>query len=174
MNIVAGLKSYEYTEDSWAYLQLKVEAAESILADEFLVQSDVNVGMFQLYDALYKTLEFSGDLTALQSAIDEAKAVNPAFYTDYSYADYKALLDDAESYMTQSFKTYEEVKAKAAALKESKKYLVEKIAEGKEFMEEKPSVEPLDKEKPGCNSSLALGGITGILLFAIGIFLKKR
>lgn len=174
LNIVAGLKSYEYTEDSWAYLQLKVEAAESILADEFLVQSDVNVGMFQLYDALYKTLEFSGDLTALQSAIDEAKAVNPAFYTDYSYADYKALLDDAESYMTQSFKTYEEVKAKAAALKESKKYLVEKIAEGKEFMEEKPSVEPLDKEKPGCNSSLALGGITGILLFAIGIFLKKR
>ena len=59
-------------------------------------------------------------------------------------------------------------------MKESKKYLVEKIAEGKEFMEEKPSVEPLDKEKPGCNSSLALGGITGILLFAIGIFLKKR
>ncbi len=175
LNLAASLHSYEYTEDSWAYLQLKVEAAESILADEFLVQSDVNVGMFQLYDAIYKTLAFSGDLSVLQGAIDEAKAVDSALYTDYSYADYKTLLDDAESYMEQSFKTYDEVKARAAALKEAKKYLVKKTAEEKEFTEEKPFIEPVIKvETKGCQSTLKLGGLAGIFLFVVAAFIKKR
>ncbi len=174
LDIVAGLNYYEYTEASWQNLQERAAAAESILADEFLVQSDVNVGMFQLYDAIYRDLVFSGDLSELEAAVEEGKALDASAYTDYSWADYKAVLEDAESYLAQSFKTYDEVRAKAAALREAKDYLVEKMAAGNEFSGEKPEIEAVIDTRAGCGSALGLSAFAGVLLLGAVLTFKKR
>lgn len=177
LKVAENLNPYEYTAESWEYLQLKAAAARSILEDEFLVQSDINVGMFQLYDALYSYLVFNGDLSVLREAIDEAKAVDAALYTDYSYADYKAALDDAEAYMAQSFKTYAEVKEKAEALKAARKYLVEKPAAAVGgFEAEKPEISRVVKVSFGCGSSVKAEvlSVFGVLLLAAYAIFKKR
>ena len=179
INIANGLNSYEYTEDSWQYLQQKVEAAQDILNNPFLVQSDVNVGMFQLYDAIYKYLVYVGNLNDLETALAVAKSVSADNYTEYSYAKYNEVVVAAEEYFKQSFKTFAGVEEQVTLLNNAKKLLVEKANDVPTLEIEKPEIEINNgnNNNDGATQSCA-GGIateTGVitLLGLAALKLKK-
>ena len=111
---------------TWEYFQNKLGAAKDIVNDEFLAQSDVNVGSFQLYDAIY-ALNYIGDTSVLTLAISNARAVNGDDYTAASYAKYQELIAAAEDYMAQTFKRPEDMNAIAQELN-AKSMLLPKIS----------------------------------------------
>lgn len=163
LSIAAGLNEHEYSAETWEYLQLKVDAAKSILADPFLVQSDINVGMFQLYDAIYG-MQFTADISALTQAIEDAKAVDAAMYQTPGYTALSQAIEEAEAFMNAKLKTYACALECEAALKNAMSKLIEKIPViGVEV--KKPVIEPVVEPVPGeaaaekgCNSSAAGGG----------------
>jgi len=171
ISIANGLHSYEYTEESWEYLQLKVEAAEDILADPFLVQSDINVGMFQLYDAIYKFLVYAGDLTELNEAIAQANALDPAEYTEYSWVDYAAVIAEAEAYQAQTFKTVKGVEDQVKALKEAEKLLVKTATVQPELEITVPNVEPTTNS---CNAGIGAEAGVAAMALAVAALVKGK
>ncbi|MBP5308748.1 MAG: chitobiase/beta-hexosaminidase C-terminal domain-containing protein, partial [Clostridia bacterium] len=172
LDLAKTLNSYEYTAESWDYLQLKAEAAESILADEFLVQSDVNVGMFQLYDAIYKYLVYIGDTTELNTAIAEASALKENEYTAYSFSDFVKVLEEVTEYNEGTFKTYAGVNENIRKLKVAESKLV-KLNVNDEFSGEKPSLEPTKPSSSsgvkGCNSSAGSASAAGIGVVTVAL-----
>ncbi len=77
VEIARGLDPENFTEDSFAQILSKTEAAEDMLLDPFLVQSDLGVGVFQLYDAIYKYAVSTVDKASLAEAIREATGALP-------------------------------------------------------------------------------------------------
>lgn len=175
--VAESLNAYEYEEESWNQLQLKVEAANDILNNEFLAQSDVNVGMFQLYDAIYKYLVYIGDVSELQAAIDSANAIDLSKYESYSTENFQAVLATAQAYLDGTFKTYEGVLDEIERLEAATDALVEKqTAVGNEFVGGLPTIEEVKAETKGCGASLAgMGGVAAVLT-AVGAaaVLKKK
>ncbi len=178
LSVAASLNEYEYDEESWYQLQLKIAAAEDILANEFLAQSDVNVGMFQLYDAIYKNLVYVGNTDDLAAAIDSAKAIDLTKYETYSTEPVTAAIAEAEAYMQGTFKTYDGVLAQVEALAAAEEALVEKATAGSDgFTGNAPTIEtPVVEPADGCGSSLAGIGGAAIALAAAGVavVLKKK
>lgn len=162
--VAASLNENEYTADSWAALQLKVDAMKDLLANRFLVQSDINVGMFQLYDALYTNLVYAGETTSLSNAIADAKAVDATLYEAYSLSDYNKVIETAEAYLAQNLKTYAGVEEQVARLTAAKKALVSKTADGTVFDGEKPELEKVPSSG-SCSGSV--GGSAAALGFAL-------
>lgn len=177
INIANGLNSYEYTEESWQYLQQKVEAAKDILSNPFLVQSDVNVGMFQLYDAIYKYLVYVGSLNDLETALASAKAISGEGYTESSYAKYLAVVTTAEEYLTQSFKTFAGVEEQVNLLKSASTLLKVETQDVPTLEIEKPEIEvPTINTAESCSSGIATqtGVMTALALVALKLKKDKK
>ena len=172
--LAASLNENEYTADSWQYLQLKVQAMWDILADRFLVQSDVNVGMFQLYDAIYKYLVYAGDTSSLETAIADAEKTDASAYTEYSYADLRQAIEEAKTYYGQTFKTYAGTEKMIAALAAAKKGLVKAPAEVPSFDETKPELKPVTAEGDGCQSSASGSAAAALAAAGIAVIKKKK
>lgn len=176
LSVAASLNENEYTAESWEYLRLKVEAMNSILNNKFLVQSDVNVGMFQLYDAIYKYLVYAGDTAELDEAIAGAEALDKTAYTDYSYADFDKVIMEAKEYAAQSLKTFAGIKAQAENLAKAEKKLVKKSSVAPVFDGEKPEIKDIaaDSGKKGCSSSAGGLGVTAALGAAAAAVIKRK
>lgn len=176
LSVAASLNENEYTAESWEYLRLKVEAMNSILNNKFLVQSDVNVGMFQLYDAIYKYLVYAGDTAELDEAIAGAEALDKTAYTDYSYADFDKVLKEAKEYAAQSLKTFAGIKAQTENLAKAEKKLVKKSSVVPVFDGEKPEIKDIaaDSGKKGCSSSAGGLGVTAALGAAAAAVIKRK
>ncbi len=185
LSVAAGLNSYEYSEESWEQLQLKIDAAKDILANEFLAQSDVNVGMFQLYDAIYKNLVYIGDTGELAAAINSAKMIDLTEYEAYSVAPFEAAIAEAQAYLDGTFKTYEGVLDQIDALVEAEEGLVEKGADDNAgdgtdnvFQGSAPTINAPagDSAKGGCGSSIATlsGAALALATVAGAVVLKKK
>lgn len=171
--VAASLNENEYTAESWEYLQLKVEAMNSILNNKFLVQSDVNVGMFQLYDAIYKNLVYAGDTEELDAAIAKAEALNKSDYTDYSYADFEAALNEAKEYKKQTLKTFAGIKAQAENLAKAEKKLVKNVQSAPVFDGEKPEIKDI-AGAAGCSSAAGGAGVTAALGAVAAAIIKRK
>ena len=175
LSVAASLNENEYTAESWEYLQLKVEAMNSILNNKFLVQSDVNVGMFQLYDAIYKSLVYAGDTAELDEAIAKAEALDKTAYTDYSYADFDKVLKEAKEYAAQSLKTFAGIKAQAENLAKAEKKLVKTSSVAPVFDGEKPEIKDISGGgAAGCSSSAGGLGVTAALGAAAAAVIKRK
>lgn len=175
LSVAASLHENEYTAESWEYLQLKVEAMNSILNNKFLVQSDVNVGMFQLYDAIYKYLVYAGDTAELDEAIAKAEALDKTAYTDYSYADFDKVLKEAKEYAAQSLKTFAGIKAQAENLAKAEKKLVKTSSVAPVFDGEKPEIKDIPGGgAAGCSSSAGGFGVTAALGAAAAVVIKRK
>ena len=153
---------------------LACPATNSILNNKFLVQSDVNVGMFQLYDAIYKYLVYAGDTAELDEAIAKAEALDKTAYTDYSYADFDKVLKEAKEYAAQSLKTFAGIKAHAENLAKAEKKLVKKSSVAPVFDGEKPEIKDISGGAAGCSSSAGGLGVTAALGAAAAAVIKRK
>lgn len=165
LELAASLQENEYTAESWQYLQLKVSAMNDILANRFLVQSDVNVGMFQLYDAIYKYLVYAGDTTGLDQAIAAAEEIDETRYADYSYAELRLAIENAKAYRDQTFKTYAGVTEATSAIAAATENLIA-LSQKETFSGEKPEIRDIPISV-GCSSS-ASGTAAAAMLASVG------
>mgnify|MGYP001015502440 CR=1 FL=1 len=170
LEIAYALNQTDFTVETWNYLQIKIEAAEAILEDEFLVQSDINVGMFQLYDAIYG-LENILDKTDLVNKIKEIKAIEEGAYTNYSYQKLQEAIKKAEEVRDNVLASSADIAISLNNLNNAKKALETKIE----------VIEPLPApvlEKPvakGCknNSSFLFVFLSLVSAFGFLFFRKK-
>ena len=175
LKIAASLNENEYTAESWEYLQLKIDAMNSILNNQFLVQSDVNVGSFQLFDAIYTNLVYAGDTDELDAAIARASALKKDDYTDYSYTDFEAVLNEAKEYKEQSLKTFAGLKAQAENLAKAEKKLVKKAQTAPVFEGEKPEIKDVGETgNGGCSSAAGGAGVTAALGAVAAVIIKRK
>ncbi len=175
LKIAASLNENEYTAESWEYLQLKIDAMNSILNNQFLVQSDVNVGSFQLFDAIYTNLVYAGDTDELDAAIARAAALKKDDYTDYSYTDFEAVLNEAKEYKGQSLKTFAGLKAQAENLAKAEKKLVKKAQTAPVFEGEKPEIKDVGETgNGGCSSAAGGAGVTAALGAVAAVIIKRK
>ena len=176
LKLADTLHENEYTPESWEYLMLKKEAMESILGNKFLVQSDVNVGMFQLYDAIYKYLVYAGETTELDNAIAKAEALKENDYTAYSYADFKVALGEAKAYSGQTLKSFAGIKEQVEKLTKAEKKLVLKTQDAPVFDGEKPELKGVSGGEvgEGCKSSAGGIGATAALGAVAAAIVKKK
>ena len=175
LKIAASLNENEYTAESWEYLQLKIDAMNSILNNQFLVQSDVNVGSFQLFDAIYTNLVYAGDTDELDAAIARAAALKKDDYTDYSYTDFEAVLNEAKEYKEQSLKTFAGLKAQAENLAKAEKKLVKKAQTAPVFEGEKPEIKDVGETgNGGCSSAAGGAGVTAALGAVAAVIIKRK
>ncbi len=176
--VAESLNEYEYEEESWRQMQLKVDAAKDIIADEFLGNTELNFAGSQLSTAIYSGLIYIGDVSGLEEALATAKAIDLTKYEAYSTALFTAALAEAEAYMQATFKTYDGVLAQVEALAAAEETLVEKATAGSDgFTGNAPTIEtPVVEPADGCGSSLAGIGGAAIALAATGVavVLKKK
>lgn len=169
LDLAKSLSEVEYTAESWEYLQLKVQAAEAILADPFMVQSDVNVGMFQLYDAIYDYLVFTADTSALEKAIADAEAVDGTQYMQATYDVMMQVVAEAKEFMASTFKTYAQVLDYAEAIALAKKNLVQ--LEGDVSLDAEA---PVLTRIPVCAGSASGAAIAIVVAAAAVVAARKR
>ena len=98
----------DYTADSWANFALKLQAAKELDADPFMVQNDIGVTHFQLFDAM-KALVSQADRTSLEAAVKAAEAVEGKEYTASSYEALQTVLDQAQSVLNASASLQDEI-----------------------------------------------------------------
>ena len=94
------LNESDYTEESWANLELELQESKELLAKTDLLESEAAEQITHLTEAI-KTLvkkesPVSVDTSALEAAITEAKALKEADYTSDSWKAFQSALTDAQ------------------------------------------------------------------------------
>ena len=115
------LNEEDYTEESWANLVAALQDALAVYEDEEATQEEVDAALAALIaaiEALVPAEEEPGevDKTALGAKIDEALELNEEDYTEESWANLVAALQDALAVYEDENATQEEVDAALAAL----------------------------------------------------------
>lgn len=168
--IAARLNKSDFTEESWEYLQIKIEAAESILADEFLVQSDINVGMFQLFDAIYGLVSVL-DRTEITSEIEKAKVIERDGYTEYSYQKLQKAIETAEEVRDNVLASSADFAQAITNLVNAQKGLEKEI----EVVSPLPAPTNGKTKPAGCKNKASLAVLLSIgSLLAFGLFAFRR
>ena len=158
-----GLQRGDYTAPTWATLEQKLAAAEDMLSNPFLVESDLGVGLFQLYDAIHG-LESVADKSILRSTAEAAEAINADEYSESSYAALQSALSSAKAVLEDTAASSEEIENAVEALKAALSGLQANYAETPSSLPEKPaSVEKSAgaEEPSGCGSALGAESILG-------------
>lgn len=166
------LNPSDFTPETFETVRVKLEAAESILADPYLVQSDIGVGVFQLYDAMYLYLVSVVDKSALETAISQAQAVvEVGGYTELSMQNIQNAIARAQTVLEDNLAGSVRVSDAITALNRA---CQQAISEEKVVQKgEKPTVQDFNAES-GCGSVVGeTFAAVGIALGA-GMLLKKR
>jgi len=116
-----GLNEEDYTEESWANLVAALQDALAVYEDEEATQEEVDAALAALIaaiEALVPAEEEPGevDKTALLAKIEYAQGLNEEDYTEESWANLVAALQDALAVYEDENATQEEVDAALAAL----------------------------------------------------------
>ncbi len=118
-----ALKEADYTAESWAPLKAALVAARATLADPDATQAQVDAAAKALKDAANALVRLV-DTSALEAAIQVAKQVNKANYTEESYKAMQEALQDAEAVLADEAHTQAQVDAATKALKDAINSLV--------------------------------------------------
>lgn len=175
IELADSLDPNNYTEESYNGVVLKRDAAVAMINNPYLSQSDIGVGLFQLYDAIYINLESVVDRTEIKNAINEAEAIlEKNNYTQVSR-------QKIESEIERAKRVSEDIlsdKAQITQVKSSLKQAVESgiILSGIKLPYEKPQIsENNDFKNKGCNSSAdGLASAAGMLVAAVAAMLMKK
>ncbi len=168
-----SLNAADYTPATWETVRVKLEAAEAILDDPYLVQSDIGVGVFQLYDAIYIYLVSVVDKSDLQAAIAEAKEfVAEGNYTSVSVQKLNQAIADAEAVEADKLAGEADVNEAINALDRAQKLAISEETVVSTL--EKPTVQSYGEDS-GCGSTVAGGALAGVAAaLGAGLLLKKR
>lgn len=166
-----SLRASDFSSASWTQMINKVAAAEDMLSDPFLVQSDLGVGSFQLFDALNALVSTVDKNELIAETNDE---VNLQDYTEYSALVYSQAMTDALSVINDKFASDADVDLALQNLHSAKLKLKTKIV---------PSAEvetPTFNEPTTVNQTLfvllgvGIGTIVSAIGIAVAILLRKR
>jgi hypothetical protein len=143
----------DYTAESWEYLELKVEAAEAILTNEFMVQSDVNVGSFQLYDAIHALVSVV-DKSVLTNKLATAQAIQKGNYTDFTFGNLTQAIAKAEAVLQDEFTSSSDLAEAINDLESAQRALENSIVISDPFSEPADLNIP-DPTETGCGNPVA-------------------
>ena len=114
--LAESLDEEEFTAESWAKMYSLYLAAKEIAMDKSLSQNAVDVGSFQLEDAI-NALERAGIIkTVLNAQLERARAVVASEYTAASYEVLKNAISYAEQVLATGLSTQEELDGAANML----------------------------------------------------------
>ena len=151
-----SLDSQNFTPESWEQMIIKLEAAEALLADPFMVQNDIGVGVWQLYDEIYGLVSIL-DRTSLRTAIDRAiEEADSGIYTAVSEQNLRAAIENAELTYTNSLASAADLAAAQAIVEKAERDAVTLSAV--KSPAQRPDDVAVSTEKKGCGSSAALLG----------------
>lgn len=117
-----GIDGTRYTPESYDAVSKALAAALQVLDDSQASQQDVDEAFTVLDKAVKALVEVSvnppvqTDKSALEAAVDAAKAVDSSKYTEESYAALKAVLDAADAVLLDPHAAQESIDAAAAQL----------------------------------------------------------
>lgn len=169
-----SLNADYFTADSFELIRVKLEAAEAMLIDPYLLQSDLGVGVFQLYDAIYKYSVSTVDKTALLTAITETKdALTKLTCTEISREKIVEALAEAEAVYANMLSTPQEVADVNLKLERAMEGSVSLLTEKTPNAAMPPETYVAPK-KYNAPTFIALGAASGALLAAGGIYFVKR
>lgn len=134
-----------YTSGSVAVLTTALESAKNVRNDADVAQADVDKAAAELNDAIEALIE-KGDMTALEQAIADAKAIDTTKYTDDTVAALTDAIADAEAVAANEDATQTEIDDAADALSEAVAGLVEKPADNSSVPDDNESSIPDDNE----------------------------
>ena len=173
-----GLQKEDYTGQTWATLEQKLAAAEDMLNNPFLVESDLGVGLFQLYDAIHG-LESVADKTMLQVSITNAEEIEANGYSESSFAALRNAIDNAKAVLADTTASSKDIEEAENSLKAAMNGLEASYSAAPSTLPEKPeSVEKRgDTTDPsGCGSALGVESILGaaVAAGAVAVIGRKR
>ncbi len=121
--LARAMDPVNYTAESYAAMTAALEAAESLLADMYALQTDVDAATQALYDAvdaleLAASTDVDQELVELNKAYLKAMALDKDLYTEDSFAHVDAALAVVMAYL-ETPGTAEEMQAAADALNDA-------------------------------------------------------
>lgn len=134
------LRKADYTRESWAPFAKALEAAKAVAADENATQADVDAALTALSEA-YGALCPAGDTEtskettkdgirkALKDLLKELDSLVSSDYTDESWNELYALMEQAREMLKNGDASEEELKELLVQLRETRNTLEEKDAE---------------------------------------------
>ncbi len=172
VEIARGLDPENFTEDSYALILLKTEAAEDLLSDPFLAQSDLGVGIIQLHSAIYDSAVSVVDKTALSAAIAEATGALPALNcTEAARRQIENALSSAQEVYGNVLSTPKDVTDAERALKDALAGATP-LQQATGALLEPPA--PYSAPKTYSAAYIAAGVAGGVVLAAGGVALASR
>lgn len=121
-----SLVKSDYTPESWEQMIIKLEAAEAIDNDPFLVQNDIGVAVWQLYDAIEGLVRIDVDKAELDALISECKGLAEDDYTPVTWQIFAEKLNAAESVFASGLNGQETLDNAMNALMQAKNDLLTK------------------------------------------------
>lgn len=138
-----------YTDDSVAAFTTAFDAAKALKESESAVQADVNEAAKALNDAIDglvdKPVVPAVDFSALETAIEDAEAIDTSDYTDDSVAELTKAINDAKAILDDENAAQDDVDAAVNAINSAIDGLTEKTEEP--TSSEQPE-EPTSSENP--------------------------
>lgn len=120
-----GMKSGDYTADTYSKLQAAIAAAEKLLKDDMAPQEDIDKAKADLQAAL-DGLVSSANKSSLNAALTKASGINTSLYTPESINALNAAVNSARSVYDNKKSTQAQIDAQTSAVNNAINTLVQK------------------------------------------------
>lgn len=169
-----SLNSKNFTVSSWNTMMIKLEAAEAINSDPYLVQNDIGVGVFQLYAAIYD-LENILDKSQLETKIQTLKEFKKEDYLSASYEKLEEAIEEAEKLLESPLYSEEDLENMINKLSTTQQELRLNQKQSSTDIGNKPII----SNKNDTNAGLITMVVLGLIMITIAVSLmiviiKKR
>ena len=146
INSANALNKYDYTEESWAKLEVVLQDANKVFVDENVMQDEVNEIVSKLQQAIKDLEEKKVDKTILQALVDKVKDTDSSKYIPSTWTQFENALKAANSILVSESATQEEVDSSYSALLRA--YLGLRLTPDKSLLEDLiKEVESIDLSK---------------------------
>ncbi len=146
INSANALNKGDYTEESWAKLEVVLQDANKVFVDENVMQDEVNEIVSKLQQAIKDLEEKKVDKTILQGLVDKVKDTDSSKYIPSTWDEFANSLEAANSILTSESATQEEVDSAYSTL--LKAYLGLRLTPDKSLLEDLiKEVESIDLSK---------------------------
>ena len=146
INSANALNKGDYTEESWAKLEVVLQDANKVFVDENVMQDEVNEIVSKLQQAIKDLEEKKVDKTILQGLVDKVKDTDSSKYIPSTWTQFENTLKAANSILVSESATQEEVDSSYSALLRA--YLELRLTPDKSLLEDLiKEVESIDLSK---------------------------
>ncbi|MBS5939619.1 endo-alpha-N-acetylgalactosaminidase family protein [Clostridium sp.] len=108
VEIITALDENKYTTSSWEALQVELEKANKVIADENAMEEEV-AKTYESLNKAFTELELAADKSKLEKLVSELEAKDLSKYTTGSVNNFKIELDNAKAVLNNKDATQEEI-----------------------------------------------------------------